>query len=1175
MTTVDPGLVVVVPSTGKITFWETISTVAIFGLPKQKHAGIQGSIPGLMSGEYATEIINAEPAGVIVTLSSGRFAHVTVRDPQGKPAVNAQFLRGSSRSTGGGILGGIRNVLSGTTWRRKIVAARAGRSSQRGQRDIVIATSSGTIELWDTHWNHGNNLKIQVDVREAIAQELERYDLAAGEDIRNSLQVLDLTPRDEPNSVDCAASDQMSLWILVTVPRGDSSSHFILGLDISESSAVAGRIFPVNYKSNARDSDARWSPRIIVPKPGDTAFVIFEDGLVLVSLVTLTESPSTQLLVGVENVPAPFQDYIRFRPGHDYGVSGYGFEDASDAQHNPSCVIMVRNFGLIRVTSLPRPASETGLEETCITTKSRLEQIVFHDNAKTNPFDFVGYGELYASVAALEDAALQINDEILKSSSRFVATTAPSLEQQMRFRASALQKLALFLRESRTELTYLTRWTLLWGAEKLAAQRAIWRIHEMLPKDDSDQQTHLERVLDSMGDKFKTALDTDSGETDPVRHWFIHDTWRMDFVVPWILNSIRDSSKSQPRVGLPFASLIWEASELSLAVLETVFRFREENAPHYGLNYEYADHTGKSAPRYSELPEFWTSQHINCTETDALLDVELNTCLQWKQQSPETGTHEPQALKRLKENIPREFKALSQIWTERTQWCAAQSDAEIVEAGMSFQQSNIERRRSKLLKMTGLGLTEEAVLLAERFRDMKALVDLMTILRQQMKERHRAAGGDPLGLEEIFLAWRKRIDQYFEKFGKEFGDAFFTRQIAIGAPGNLLRMREYQGHVTEFLRDRPAYAKVGWMNEVSGERDYGRASEALVNLASGESDLWSKKVEVSIAKLASLALLQETHGFGQAEEVKEVSRRFDGQMNLSLTQEALYDHIAPALHGAIDQSAELQLANEQFSKVVVQSKPALCEALQRGLAKVVGKCPAEPDELIDVLTLMDSVQFLEGEGDDISGDQFPWALDVLKLSDIAQQDPSYHQTLEKIIWRRCMIRDDWEEINKTNQKGDEEMESAIRSTVLFRTLLEYTSGTLYKNSSSARYSLLTLPFSHRKFLRVHPTTLYPFRDTRHTPFPSLAGVSVGTGAASSFDERLERRKRTTAHVHCEKQTGRLVFVDRGDDSTGSQRGGCRAGGPGNRTRCRPGRTSQHTGRREAERGSCAVSLFLV
>lgn len=1034
-----------VPSTGKITFWETLSNAAVLGLIKQKQNGIQGQIPGMMSGEYATEIINAEPAGVIVTLSSGRFAHVTVRDPQGKPAVNAQFLRGMTQSTGGGFFGGIRNVLSATPWRRRIVAAKAGKSSQRGQRDIVIATLSGTVELWDTHWNNGNQLKAQIDAKQAILRSLEEGNLLPGDNSFDSLQLLDITLKDEAREGN-ATNGEVSLWVLATVPGEHTLPFFIIELNISGSRPFSGVSHSVSYDKCTQDSISRCPPRIVVPQPGHTAFVIFEDGLALVSLMTLNESPSAQLLVDGGSVPSAFQDYIRFRPGHGYAVVGYGVEDFSDAQPYPSCIIMVQNFGLFRVSAFPRSVSEGGVEEGEMTTKSRLEQIVFYESVKTNPLDFTSYAELRASPSALESAALGISDEVLRSTSRFVATAVPSLEQQMKSRAAALQKLAAFLKETKVVLAYATRWTLLWGAEKMAAQREIWRVQENLERD-SNEHTHLESILSQMGGKFRTLPDTDSGETDPVRHWFIHDTWRMEYVIPWILNGIRDTNKNSSKMEQRLAAQICEASDLSLATLETAFRFREDNASLYGLDGER--NGGVPRPRYSELPEFWTSHNINYVETDQLLNAELNACVQWMRKSAsKSGSSEPQVartIKKLEENIPRQFRALAQLYTERTLWCAAQTNQDTVEAGRALQKSHIDRRRPKLFKMAAIGLLEEAMQLAEDFGDMKALVELMVDLRDQIKQRYstpRATGMAPAGLEVDLENWRKRIDQYFERFGEEWADAFFTRQIVVGSPANLLAMREYQPHLTKFLRKRPGYAKVGWINDVVGERDYDSASKALSNLAlSQESDLWSKKVEVSLAKLAKLAVMQQPD---QPPDVlagiQAQTEFFDNQLHLSSIQETVYEHILPALHGAIDRSAELQLANEQFAKVLVESKPALREALQRGLAKVVGRCPAETDELIDVLTLMDPVQFLEGEGSEVLGCEFPLALRALSDSDFSQHDPGYREVLEKIIWRRCMTRDNWEMINVTNQKGDQEMESTIRDTALFRTLAECADG---------------------------------------------------------------------------------------------------------------------------------------
>jgi nuclear pore complex protein Nup133 len=702
----------------------------------------------------------------------------------------------------------------------------------------------------------------------------------------------------------------------------------------------------------------------------------------------------------------------------------------------------------------------SGEEEGRISVKSRLEQIVVYEKVASNPFNFREYAELGTSPTVLEKAALEVSDEILRSTSPYVATAVPSLEQQMRLRATALQRLAVFLNESRAELSYQTRWKLLWGAEKIAAQIAIWKVQQSLKEQEPNKPTHLERILGQMGEKFRTKVDADTGELDPVRQWFIRDTWRMEHIIPWALNGLREAGKSSSKSGLQLAPQIYQASELSLATLETAFQFREENAPLYGLGNEYGGLEEASGPQYSELPEFWTSQSVNYSETDELLNAELNTCVKW---IPSSNLSAPdkkiaKAITKLKENIPRQFKALSRIYVEKSRWCAAQHALEPVEAGRKLQKAYTEHRKTALFKMGAIDLTEQAIKLAEDFDDMPALAELMIDLREETKRRYaqqRVNGSIPEGLDEELKQLKQRVDNYFERLGDKWADAWFTRYIAIGTPASLLtECRDYQQQLTRFLRHRPGYAKLSWINDVLGEGDYGSAANTLSNLAATqESDLWSKKVETALAKLAKLSVIQlEQHPPDVTASLEADNAHLTWQLRLTAIQEKLYAHICPALHGALDSSAELQLANEQFGKVLVDSKPALREALQRGLAKVVGRCPAAPDELIDVLTLMDPIRWPEVEGDEVIDNEFALALRVLKASEMGRKDPSYRDILEKIIWRRCMIRDDWEKLNVTNEKGDEEMEATIRATALFRTLAECAEGELFNS-----------PFRH-----VHP-----------------------------------------------------------------------------------------------------------
>src|SRR6187402_653404 len=46
----EPGLVVVIPTTGKVTYWESIASAATLDLIRQQRNGVELTIPGILSG---------------------------------------------------------------------------------------------------------------------------------------------------------------------------------------------------------------------------------------------------------------------------------------------------------------------------------------------------------------------------------------------------------------------------------------------------------------------------------------------------------------------------------------------------------------------------------------------------------------------------------------------------------------------------------------------------------------------------------------------------------------------------------------------------------------------------------------------------------------------------------------------------------------------------------------------------------------------------------------------------------------------------------------------------------------------------------------------------------------------------------------------------------------------
>ncbi|UDD61394.1 hypothetical protein AFCA_008760 [Aspergillus flavus] len=1047
-----PGLMIITPDTGRIIYWETVSCAASLGLARQKQKTIQGSIPNLLSGEHITDLVNGEPSGVIVTLSSGRVAHITVRDPQGKPTVTVNFLRNTSGLSRIGFFGGIRNVLGGGFARKDLAAVRAGESHQRGQRDIIIATSGGLFEIWDTHWNNGIILKRQFDITNDLCHHLGTGDSNSSDD--SNIEILDFSLMPAEYSVrELQASTSVPSWhlsLLVTQSEMGSQSMSLVQVNLAEEVHILST-HPIDLHGVSTALDSK--PRLYLPKPGDTAFVLMGHSVVLLSL-SLGKDQSAQ-----HQQPRVFQDSISFRSGKAFEILGSGAEDKRDENSCPACLIMVRDFGIIRITALPHHNSPPTAECVRITAKQKIEQAIFYGTMLGNPLNLNNKSSLDFSVMDIEQAALEICRELLQSRSKFIPTTAISLEQNLRSRAKALDDLACLLMQQNKLLGEQIWWELLWGAEKLAAQRAMWKIEEGSRKLKGKGSTFLTHVINSMSDKFKTRVEKQDGEVDPVRNWFLHDTFQMEHVVPWIFNAIKPKKGHSSRQGRKMSEQILEASELSLAVLETAFRFRDEHASRYGIRDGYLE-DGVLVTGFKGLPEFWTSQNFSYVETGHLLDLELDSCRAWIQQATSV-TEAPESLtvKRIAGNSARQLCVLGQMHYERVRWLSAQEDPKLVDEGIATEQAHVKQRKWRLFKLAGIGRLDDAITLAEKFRDMSALVELIIELQDQTKGEilpsSRNDASDTISCESDHL--NKKISLYFEKFGESWANAFFSRQISMRQSGILFAMKKFQPFITQFLRKDAAYSRLGWINDVIGENDYNAAAQSLEKLAiEGESDLWSHRVELSLAKLAKLATLEETNIPSHSGFHNDI-RHLEDLSEIDAVQELIYAYISPALQGAIDQRAEVDLAIDHFGKNIAGDRPSLHELLSETLTKVVTRQIIDIHQLVDILTLIDSDKASEYGQSELSGKEFYLALRVIRLGIYAQQDSLNYITMQKLVWRRCMIKDNWVATGRAAESMDNGSEPFIYDTALFRTMGLCLRDTGYDEDAS--YASLYIPSS--------------------------------------------------------------------------------------------------------------------
>lgn len=1041
-----PGLLVIIPNTGRIIYWETVSSAASLGLSRQKQNGIQGSTPGLLSGEYATELMNCEPSGIVVVLSSGRVAHVTLRDPQGKPSVLVNFLSTSISGGAGGFLGGIKNVLGGGSWRKEVTAVRAGISRQRGQRDVIVATSSGQVEIWDTHWNHGNALKKKFDVRGDIAASIPQESVKSSGEA--DLKVLDFafSEQQSPDEDDSEATEESwRLFMVVSTPQLlESKTLFIVQVFLSGSGArvLSTHAVDIHSISTVRND---LKPKILVSKGESTAFVLIGQSLVVLSLTSIKETPTSQLLLDSHKMPLPFQDIIHLRSGKDYEILGYSSEDKPDYDESSiACVMMVRNFGVVRVNVVPQFPSALDADESQITAKHKLEQAIFFGTMAQNPLNLVGDTGLDFPATEIEQASLDICKELLRSESRFIPTSAISIDQNLRLRAKALGDLAALLLRKGNPLSRPARWELLWGAEKLAAQRAMWKLEEV--RRSKSEDAFLSHVIESMNDKFKTLPSPSYGEADSVRLWFLKDTHHMEHVIPWIKNAIKPRRGNSSKQARKLSEQILEASELFLAITETAYRYRDEHASVYGLGSDFVE-DGVLADGYENLPEFWTSRAVGYTEAGHLLDWELDSCRAWIQQKTSSAdAPDGQVLKKIAENSARHLRVLGQMHRERTRWLSAQEDSKLADECVAIEQSHVKERKWQLFKLAGIGHLRDALSLAERFRDMGALVELIIELQDQVKTQ---SGPDPSVDAPVMAASEAdvahRVSQYFDRFGEPWADAYFSRQISMGHPGALLSMRKYQPSVTRFLRKTPAYSRMSWINDVTGEEDYDTAAVCLEGLAlGGEEDLWNHRVQLSLAKLSKLASSEKKQLRDQSYSLEEDINRLDDCNEIDEVQDSLHTYVKSFCEDAIDRRAAADLALGYFGAHLAADRPSLHKILDDALFTLFNRRVVGVDGLIDLLTLMDPVHHADEIESDFGGREIFLAFRVLDHSRYAQRDPSYLSALRKLIWRRCMIKDDWESRGKAAEGSNGTSDDSARDTALYQTLSLCLSGELFR-----------------------------------------------------------------------------------------------------------------------------------
>ncbi|RDW91353.1 hypothetical protein BP5796_02518 [Coleophoma crateriformis] len=1069
----EPGLVVVMP-TGIITYWESIATAATLDLIRQQRNGVEYNIPSMLHGETAVQVLNAESAGFVIGFSTGRLAYMSVRDREGRPAISVQFLRGASGSGAGGLFGSLRHALTMSAWRGDIAAVRAGRSDKIGERNVVVATEKGKLQAWNLHRDGHNSLRADADGREAIVLAIKHANPALSDLLLESFEVLDFTFT--PKSItDSQLKDQgledddkgVHLLLLTSLTDGDAAHYSLVEVVLTPEEMLIGTIRTIRSYSTPKSRIAACKPRLYLPKPALVAFVVFDRAVIVTSMAKQPDSPESQLRAESHLTTRSFEDVIDFREDLNVEIVGSGMEEPQPLSHDdsksrkykakyPAVVMIVRGGGVVRVAATDVSKLVTNAPQ--VTPKSKLEQAVFFGTLDKNPLSFVGRMEQQFSAEEAGLAALELSRDILRSDTPYIPSVPASIEQNLKKRAAALRDLALHLKSTGVmrKLDRELRWRLIWDAEKMAAAVNIWKSYDtrLKTKPEGQKRGLLTEIIEFIHEDYKTEPLPEAGELDRVRLWFIKDVWNLEVAVPWAYQVIKYTYQDGQKDHAFIMETLSEANDVVLGALGGAFDFRTANLKLYELQSEKLKH-GILLDDYEDLPEFWTSTFYITDNIRKQADLAGMLLREYWQSANNSQRPDESVIEKLRLESPTLIDLGIRSNLERIRWDSVQDEPQLQIQAEELKSLQDKSQHDQLtLLAEDIDLPNEAISLAEKHAILPTLAE---VLMSQIVHALTYLKMPAIDKDEQEY-WQRRAsdlqtqaEKEFTKFGAGWATALYEYHISIGAMSELLdKYQNQQRFLTQFLRSRPEYAKVAWINEVSKEKDFEQAADTLLDLGmKREQHLWSKKVELSLGKLARLAskkTYSQSNGLLIPDGGQADFAGIHDQLALTNIQERIYKHVLPSISSAVDESAELQLALEAHGNKSLLKMRYFASILEEAMKYLLQHHVMTPGELFDLLTLMGD----NGRGDEddsIHGEEFYLALQAAHRG-IQKKDDSY--IAQQIIWRRCFLRDDWSKINNTDLKNDDEVSDQLRSTALYSTLRACFKNRLFDPSTNVK-----------------------------------------------------------------------------------------------------------------------------
>jgi nuclear pore complex protein Nup133 len=587
------------------------------------------------------------------------------------------------------------------------------------------------------------------------------------------------------------------------------------------------------------------------------------------------------------------------------------------------------------------------------------------------------------------------------------------------------------------DLDRKTRWNLLYNAEKMHVAILLWKRHEAFTaaRPPQDKKSLIGSIVEFIHQDQKHNPVAKIGEVDRVRHWFINDVFRLELFVAWAYEVIKTLYKDHLLDDAKVNVMIYEAIQVNTCTHVAALDFRKNNLSFYGLGFEEL-RMGILRDGYEDLPEPWTGCHYVANNLKRLVDLSdqwVMKHLSADESAKGSNQPDPKIIAKIFEELPTVTDGMLTSVLEYARWASTTPDQKTM--SQHFVKVYQTDRFEKPLALARSGKWEEGATIAEKHECLRALSVILLDHIQELEVRLAEPGISLLeaqNLKRLKESKKAKLESSFSNYGQAFAFPAYEFLLQKHGVESVLEFDlDKLGFKTQFLRSKPELARISWINDVTQENDVGHGADTLVDLAlTKEQQVWNKKIELSLGKLALLAEMEQkelsnnTFKVNSDEaRVDEKLKKVDKELIAIKIQDQLYNQILPSTYDAVDDAAALNFAMEVHSMNIPRRQKAQHQIFEDGIKRLLKHEALDAMTLIDLLTLVS----LRPESREETAHPFWLALKVAESS--CHRDEV--KEAKRLIWRRLFIRDDWAKINDTQLKDDREVVERLADTELY------------------------------------------------------------------------------------------------------------------------------------------------